>query len=119
MYSSGPLHIGGLAITYTQQLCADTECIPEDLPEAMDDKEGWRERIRDMHAADEMHHIISGIILWFSFSSSSTSFNFELKWLEKYWNTKYVVQLLRLNLSIGDTVELNNIYFDCIMLQVK
>ena len=26
---------------YIQQLCADTECSPEDLPEAMDDREGW------------------------------------------------------------------------------
>ena len=26
--------------TYIQQLCADTECSPEDLPEAMDDREG-------------------------------------------------------------------------------
>ena len=25
-----------------QQLCADTECSLEDLPEAMDDREGWR-----------------------------------------------------------------------------
>ena len=28
--------------TYLQQLCADTGWIPEDQPEAMDDKEGWR-----------------------------------------------------------------------------
>ena len=25
----------------TQQLCADTGCISEDMPEAMDDREGW------------------------------------------------------------------------------
>ena len=29
------------ARTYIQQLCADTGCSPEDLPEAMDDWEGW------------------------------------------------------------------------------
>ena len=33
-----------------QQLCADTECSLEDLPEAMDDREGWRERVRDIRA---------------------------------------------------------------------
>ena len=32
--------------TYIQQLCADTGCSPEDMPEAMDDREGWRERVR-------------------------------------------------------------------------
>ena len=30
--------------TYIQQLCKDTGCSPEDLPEAMNDGEKWRER---------------------------------------------------------------------------
>ena len=38
------------ARTYTQQLCVDMGCSPEDLLEAMDDGEGWRERVRDIHA---------------------------------------------------------------------
>ena len=33
--SHGRAKAGRLAQTYIQQLCADTECIPEDLPEAM------------------------------------------------------------------------------------
>ena len=36
--------------TYIQQLCEDTGCGPEDLPEAMNDREKWRERVRDIHA---------------------------------------------------------------------
>ena len=32
------------ARTYIQQLCEDTGCSPEDLPEAMNDREKWRER---------------------------------------------------------------------------
>ena len=36
--------------TYIQQLCADTGCNPEDLPKAMDDKEVWQERVRNIHA---------------------------------------------------------------------
>ena len=32
------------ARTYIQQLCEDTGCSPEDLPEAMNDREEWRER---------------------------------------------------------------------------
>ena len=38
------------AQTYIQQLCANTGCNPEDLPKAMDDKEGWRERVRNICA---------------------------------------------------------------------
>ena len=38
------------ARTYIQQLCADTGCSPEDLPEAMDDREGWQEWVRDIRA---------------------------------------------------------------------
>ena len=41
---------GRPARTYIQQLCVDTGCSPEDLPEAMDDREGWRERVRDIRA---------------------------------------------------------------------
>ena len=32
------------ARTFIQQLCDDTGCNPEDLPEAMNDRETWRER---------------------------------------------------------------------------
>ena len=41
---------GWPARTYIQQLCADTGCSTEDLLEAMDDREGWQERVRDIHA---------------------------------------------------------------------
>ena len=41
---------GRPARTYKQQLCADTGCSPEDLPEAVDDWEWWRERVRDIRA---------------------------------------------------------------------
>ena len=39
---------GRPARTYIQQLCEDTGCIPEDLPEAMNDREKWLERVRDI-----------------------------------------------------------------------
>ena len=39
------------ARTYIQQLCEDTGCSPEDLPEAMNDREKWRERVRDIRAS--------------------------------------------------------------------
>ena len=36
--------------TYIQQVCEDTECSDEDLPQAMKDREKWRERVRDIRA---------------------------------------------------------------------
>ena len=44
----GQAKAGRPARTYIQQLCEDTGCSPEDLPEAMNDREKWRERVRDM-----------------------------------------------------------------------
>ena len=41
---------GRPARTYIQQLCEDTGCNPEDLPEAMNDREKWRDRVRDIPA---------------------------------------------------------------------
>ena len=47
----GRAKVGWLARTYIQQLCEDTGCSPDDLPEAMNDREKWRERVRDIHAS--------------------------------------------------------------------
>ena len=41
---------GRPARTYIQQLCEDTGCGPEDLSEAMNDREKWRDRVRDIRA---------------------------------------------------------------------
>ena len=38
------------ARTYIQQLCEDTGCSPEYLPETMNDREKWRERVREIRA---------------------------------------------------------------------
>ena len=46
----GRAKAGRPARTYIQQLCEDTGCSPEHLPEAMNDWEKWRERVRDIHA---------------------------------------------------------------------
>ena len=46
--SHGQGKTGRPARTYIQQLCEDTGCSPEDLPEAMDDREEWQERVRDI-----------------------------------------------------------------------
>ena len=47
---------GWPARTYIPQLCEDTGCSPEDLPEAMNDREKWWERVRDI--------CVSGMTWW-------------------------------------------------------
>ena len=46
----GKAKAGLPARTYIQQLCEDTGCSPEDLPEVMNDREKWQERVRDIRA---------------------------------------------------------------------
>ena len=48
---------------YIQQLCADTGCSLEDLLEAKDDREGWWERVRDIH--------VDSVIWWWFLVSLS------------------------------------------------
>ena len=47
----GRAKAGRPARTYIQQLCEDTGYCPEDLPRAMNDREEWRKRVRDIRAA--------------------------------------------------------------------
>ena len=39
---------GRPAQTYIQKLCEDTGCCPEELPQVMNDREMWLERVRDI-----------------------------------------------------------------------
>ena len=56
----GRAKAGRPAWTYIQLLCEDTGCCPEDLPKAMNDREEWRARIRDIRATSAIwwwgHH---------------------------------------------------------------
>ena len=47
----GQSKAGRPARTFIQQLCDDTWCNPEDLPKAMNDRETWRERVRDIRVS--------------------------------------------------------------------
>ena len=51
--SHGRTKAGRPARTYIQQLCANTGCSLEDLPEAVDDRKGWRGKIRNIRADGE------------------------------------------------------------------
>ena len=47
----GQAKAGRSARTYIQQVCEDTGCSPENLPKTMNDREKWRERVRDIRAS--------------------------------------------------------------------
>ena len=49
-FTYGRAKAGRPARIYIQQLYEDTGCSPEDLPEAMNDREKWRVRVRDIRA---------------------------------------------------------------------
>ena len=51
----GRAKVGRQARTYIQQLCEDTGCSPEDLPEVMNDREKWRERESGIPVLEARH----------------------------------------------------------------
>ena len=51
--SHGRAKAGRSVRTYIQQLCTDTGCSSRDLPKAMDDREVWREMVRNIRADSE------------------------------------------------------------------
>ena len=54
--SHGRAKAGRPARTYIQQLCEETLCSPEDLPKAMNDREGWRKISVLMARQDDDDH---------------------------------------------------------------
>ena len=54
-FSCGPVQhgregVGRLARNYLQQLCTETGSSLEDMPNAMEDRDEWQRRIRDIRA---------------------------------------------------------------------
>ena len=89
----GQAKAGRPARTYIQQLYEDTGCNPEDLPEAMNDREKWRERVRDICASGMtwwwwwwcLLHISVSWACYISIFSIYLCFNFCLVWFGLVW----------------------------------
>ena len=76
----GQAKAGRPARTYIQQLCEDTRCNPEDLQEAMNDREKWRERVRDIRA--------DGTTWWWSssfFSHAGVFLKYQLPYYQYFF----------------------------------
>ena len=90
----GRVKAGRPALTYIQQLCEDTGCSPEDLPEAMNDREKWLERIRDIRATGTTRR-------WWWYLKRHVLLRFLIDWQA----TKIITLIVRISfysiLSIG------------------
>ena len=69
----GRAKAGRPARTNIHQLCEDTGCSPEDLPETMNDWEKWRERVRDIRASGTRWW-------WWSEYPASTAHDIQKHW---------------------------------------
>ena len=83
----GQSKAGQPAQTYIQQLCEDTGCNPEDLPEAMNNREKWWERVRDIRAGGTtwfIQYLVCWLLLFtpseFFTSLLADSFSREFEW---------------------------------------
>ena len=72
----GQAKAGRPARTYIQQLCEDTGCSPEDLPEAMNNRKESQERVRDIRAG--------GMTRWWWYLGESFKRALMLNW---HWAT--------------------------------
>ena len=93
----GRAKAGRPARTYIQQLCEDTGCCPEDLPRAMNDREEWRERVRDIRATsaiwwwwwwtiqNSMGYLCTGLKPVCSTMSKFSCVRFHLCWNHWIW----------------------------------
>ena len=79
----GRAKAGRPARTYIQQLCEDTGCCPEDLPRAMNDREEWRERVRDIRSTSA---------IWWWWWCSIVYFN-TLIYFEIFINHKHFIKV--------------------------
>ena len=86
----GRAKAGRPARTYIQQLCEDTGCCPEDLPRAMNDREEWRERVRDIRATSTIWWW-----WWWWWWWNKTSTYTKLDW-------NYLNKLIALNRNVFD-----------------
>ena len=86
---------GRLARTYIQQLCEDTECSPEDLPEALNDREKWRERVRDIRAGGT-----TWWWWWYAIQMKRRSLTCSLFFQVHYFKSKLNAFLFREKLSV-------------------
>ena len=82
--SHGCISVGQPGWTYLQQLCADTGCSLEDLPEVVDDRDRWWDKFREVHA-----YSLTWWWWWCPFIYLLNSLHFFFRWADKYKLPKF------------------------------
>ena len=98
----GRAKAGRPARTYIQQLWEDTECSPEDLPEAMNDWEKCRERVRDIRASGTTwwwwwYKICYMIMYATKFVTIFRMFLWKGQW---FWLSLWIASLLKVSVRV-------------------
>ena len=88
----GRARVGRPDRTYIQQLCEDTGCSREDLPEAMNDREKWQERVRDIRAID---------MTWWWWFFFNTKYSIQYFSFVYTWNYRQTIHLQSECISIS------------------
>ena len=99
----GRAKAGRPAWTYIQQLCEDTGCCPEYLPEAINDREKWRERVRDIRATSTT---------WWWWWWWRLVWKTRIKWktIDIRWETIFEVNLWKKKKKKIILIHSNNVY---------
>ena len=109
---------GRPARTCIQQLCEDTGCSPEDLPEAMNDREKWQEKIRDIHASGKtwwwwhLCSIRNSICVYLDLDTKEIQFNHFLSDLNQ--TSRYCLSYVRKDFRQGLSLSLSLSLYVCI-----
>ena len=93
----GRTKAGRPARTYIQQLCEDTGCSPEDLPEEMNDREKWRERA-GISVLPARHDDDHDIFIHFCVVVSKENFYYTHLYHNKY---SYLIQIICLKVFVS------------------
>ena len=102
--------VGRPAWTYIQQLCADTGCSLEDLPGAMDDRDVWQERVREIRASSVTWYIYIYIYILLISTETTTDTDNPLKPLD--WESlPYQKTIFSINSDDSFSPSMNKIGF--------
>ena len=112
----GRAKAGRPARTYIQQLCEDTGCCPEDLPRAMNDREEWRERVRDIRATSA----IWWWWWWWWWFLSNTNNSHTIIWFQVFLSSKNNLHIvIWFKLFLSNTNNLHTIIWFQVFLSNK
>ena len=109
----GKRRVGRPAITYIDQLCRDTECLPKDLPALLQDLDGWNDGLTNDRASSTWWwwwNFKSEITQWKAGRSYSISFNCKNIYkfvVQRDWTICFIRLYQKCNEMLSDWLTVN------------